>query len=635
MRYIMAVDVNVQSLYGQQTGSIQAAGSSAVDNTSAPIELVDKKVVEGEGNMDVAQTNNTSNIQTTQQRTVDELYNSIAALCTQYGISLSEAKKIGLMEKIAGVPQEELLNMPNSEIQKHIECLKAALKKLSAYGKIDLEELATLANNYNVAIHTGWSIEGFEEAQSKNSESIAERFERFFGVKDLYSCSEEKIKEYLKRYFDNFFKEKIEKGMSREEAVKLQLQDFAKLLINTPEDKRQIFIDAAKSLLSENRPEGFESLFRSYTDDAKRTETADSVTVEDIEELTTVKDNEGNAPDMDGAARLSAAPAKYRSEDGSKEYHEQFNESAKNFFEKNKEALAIIDEKLLKGEELTEQEQELLLKRNNLYVAGAAGEMAGTANNVGISDEFKNQILKIMNSDAYELPIYREVMEQVVSFIENHPETMTMPVEEFVKLMDEVTNGNYSTVVNDIEKGTTTPLNEPADIDDLSTEPAADYPESSAGNTYGVGFSNTDSIDTSKPETHKIQLYDESNETPGTAASETTIKTDNIVEAAKSGVDGLKLFVKDNGSKIAIVEVFKNLKYLSQGVVNVAIRMYETFAESIQADTLKKVTNEGFNILLAHTSDKTLLSLKGETFPNFYATQQLDDAVEKVEEKRA
>ena len=128
-------DLYVQNLYNQQTGSIQAAGSSAV-NTSAAIELVDQKVVEGEGNIDVAQTNNTSNIQTTQSRTVDELYNSIAALCTQYGISLSEAKKFGLMEKIAGVPQEELLNMPNSEIQKHVECLKAALEYCNSYGMV-------------------------------------------------------------------------------------------------------------------------------------------------------------------------------------------------------------------------------------------------------------------------------------------------------------------------------------------------------------------------------------------------------------------------------------------------------------------------------------------------------------------
>ncbi len=637
-------DINVQNLYNQQTGSIQAAGSSAV-NTSAAIELVDQKVVEGEGNIDVTQTNNTSNTQAAQKRTVDELYNSIAALCTQYGISLSEAKKIGLMEKIAGVPQEELLNMPNSEIQKHVECLKAALEKLSVNGKVDLKELATLANNYNIAIHTGWSIEGFEKAQSRNNESIADRFERFFGVKDLYSCSEEEIKSYLKKYFDNFFTEKIDKGMSREEAVKLQLQDFAKLLINTPEEKRQIFIDAAKALLAESRPEGFESVFRSYTDDVKRTEAADSVTVEDIEELTTEKDIEGNVPDMDGATQISAVAAKYRSEEGVANYHTELNESAKKFFEENAEALKVIENKIANGEELTEEEQQLLVKKNNLYVAGAAGEMTGTANNVGISDEFKTQILNTMNSDAYELPVYREVMEQVVSYVEKHPETMTMTSEEFVKLMDEVTNGNYSTVVNDIKNGTTTALNEPAPAA-VSTpaETASNNASSNTDNNNSFGFNNTPSVDTTRLQqlTSQIASQDTAVEPvegvneEGVNGNTAASVSNNIASAARAGISGFKAYIENNGTKKAVVDVFNNLQYIAnQGIVKQALRIYETFADGIQADTLKNVNNAGLSALIKHTSDSTLMNIKDETFSNFYATQQIEDAAEKIEEKRA
>ena len=634
-------DINVQNLYNQQTGSIQTAGSSAV-STSAPIELVDQKVVEGEGNIDVAQTNNTSNTQTAQKRTVDELYNSIAALCTRYGISLSEAKKFGLMEKIAGVPQEELLNMPNSEIQKHVECLKAALEKLSVNGKVDLKELATLANNYNIAIHTGWSIEGFEKAQSGNNESIADRFERFFGIKDLYSCSEEEIKGYLKRYFDNYFTEKIDKGMSREEAVKLQLQDFAKLLINTPEEKRQIFIDAAKALLAENRPEGFESLFRSYTDDVKRTEAADSVTVEDIEELTTAKDIEGNVPDMDDATQISVVTAKYRSEEGVANYHTELNESAKKFFEENAEALKVIENKIANGEELTKEEQQLLVKKNNLYIAGAAGEMTGTANNVGISDEFKTQILNTMNSDAYELPIYREVIEQVVSYVEKHPETMTMTSEEFVKLMDEVTNGNYSTVVNDIKNGTTTALNEPAPAPaNTPAETASNTASSNTNNNTSFGFNNTQAVDTTRLQQLTSQITAAQNSTavePVEMVSKNneTAVPNNIVSAAKAGISGFKAYVENNGTKKAVVAVFRNLQYIAnQGIVNQALRIYEGFADSLQADTLKRVNNSGLSALIKHTSDSTLMNMKGETFSNFYATQQIENAVEKVEEKRA
>ena len=54
-----------------------------------------------------------------------------------------------------------------------------------------------------------------------------------------------------------------------------------------------------------------------------------------------------------------------------------------------------------------------------------------------------------MNKDAYNLPIYKEVLKQVNEFVEEHPEALTMPKEELVKLLDEVTNGNYSTVATD------------------------------------------------------------------------------------------------------------------------------------------------------------------------------------------
>ena len=634
-------DLYIQNMNTNQVNAAQSAESSAVNNASAPIELVDKKLVEGEGNIDVAKTNNTSNTQTKNKRSVDELYNSIAALCTKYGISLSEAKKMGLMEKIAGVPQEELLNMPNSEIQKHVECLKAALEKLSANGEINLNEVARIANNYNLVTHNGWSIEGYEKAQKRNDESIAERLNRVYGIDDIYSCSEEEIQAALDKYFNTFFQDKIDKGIPKEEVYKLQLQDFSKLLTNTPEEKRQIFIDAAKSLLAANRPQGFESVFRGYTNDELRTEAADSVSVEDIEELTTRADIEGNVPDIAASTQISATAARYRSEEGIAEFHQELKESAQNFFNENADAINTIEEKLAQGEKLTAEELQLLIKKNNLYVAGAAGEMTGTANNVGISCEFKNSVLTTMNADAYELPIYREVMEQVVSYVENHPETMTMPVEEFVKLMDKVTNGNYTTVVNDMQNGTTTALKEPVantSTSSVETTPNVETPDSER--TVSLGFNNAQNIDTTRLQelTTQINTSEEQPVVSETAKEPAGISTssNSITAAIKAGSDGFKNYIDNNGTKKAVVEVFNNLQYIAnQGIIKQALRMYEGFASGIQASTLKRVNNAGLNTLIKHTSDDTLLNMKGETFSNFYATQQIENAVEKVEEKRA
>lgn len=115
---------------------------------------------------------------------------------------------------------------------------------------------------------------------------------------------------------------------------------------------------------------------------------------------------------------------------------------------KTKTLLAKIAEKEAKGEELTAEEKQLKLQRDNFYTAVAAGEISGTAINEVISAQAKEEILGTMNKDAYELPIYKEVIKQVTEFVEKHPEALTVSKEELTKILDKATNGNYSTVAS-------------------------------------------------------------------------------------------------------------------------------------------------------------------------------------------
>ena len=646
MRYIMT-EFYVQNLNIQQTGSTQATGTTAVDNTSAPIELVNQKVVEGEGNIDVAQTNNTSKAQTTTKRTIDELYNSIAALCTQYGISLSEAKKYGLMEKIAGVPQEVLLSLPNSKIQKQVECLKAALEKLSANGEINLEELAKFGNNYNIAIHTGWSIKGFEKSNKNSSESLNERLIKFDGTLsqdfDITKLSKEEQVKILDKYFNQYFKE-LKQTKSNEYVAKLQLQDFGKLLINTPDEQKESFKIAFATLLSENRLPALSALLNSFKTQEASSAFADTIRTENFE-LAYREDYFGNRPTDEEMTGMSALVASRQTEQGRIASHADSIEKQRQFFEDNNEILERINNKLANNENLTPEEQEIWDKKNNFYTAIAAGEITGTANNTIISDEFKGVILNTINKDAYELPNYREVMEQVVSYVEKHPEIMTMPVEDFVKLMDEVTNGNYSIVVNDIKNGTTTALKEPAPVvTNTPAESTSNNTSSNTTNNISFGFDNTQSVDTTRLQQLTSQILTTQNTKEADPVEEVklvneetkTSVTDNITAAIKAGSNGFKAYIKNNGTKKAVVEVFNNLPYIAnQGIIKQALRMYETFADGIQTETLKRVSNSGLSTLINHTSDSALLSMKGETFSNFYATKQVENAVEKVEEKKA
>ena len=130
--------------------------------------------------------------------------------------------------------------------------------------------------------------------------SLDARLERFFGLdkKDppvkLSSLPQEKIEEYVERYFHGYFLEKIQKGMDPEKAYRLQLRDFATLLNNTSDENKAIFKTAIKSLCVKNQDKGLEAVLMSFETPQACTAWADSWTVEEIDELKHSADVEGN-----------------------------------------------------------------------------------------------------------------------------------------------------------------------------------------------------------------------------------------------------------------------------------------------------------------------------------------------------
>ena len=621
------------------TSNIAAAGTSSSNKTSAPIEIVDKNVVEGQGNTDVAVTNNVSNTSNTQQRSVDELYNTIAAICTKYGVSLSEAKKVGLLERIAGVQQKELLNFSNSEIQKQVECLKAALEKLSKESdKIDLEEVVKLANNYSIALKTGWSIEGFEKANANNSENINQRLIRFLGLPkdfDFSKLSKEEQVEITDKYFNQYFKMMIAKGKSPEEVAKLQLQDFGKLLINTPDDQKELFKVAFASVVSKNKNSALHALLESFKTQEARTECADSITVEDLERAYR-PDINGELPTADDMTDMSSSVAKNQSEEGLENSSKDLMNKVNEFFKQNEETLKRIEEKIKNNEALTEEEQAIKDKADNFLTAITAGQITGAANNQIISDKLKENVLNYINREMCGKANYRDVMKQVLGYMEKHPETSTMPREEFDKLMDKVTNGNYSIVQEDVKNGTVTKLNAPASI-------SAGTEESTAAKSTASQVTSTDVAESRLKVqilTAQIQQQNTKSDTSVALPSQRdnavlSCAQNDIKSCLENGVEGLKEFVKSNGVITAVTKLFNNVKYASQGVINKATEFFKRLNGNGQERILKRVSNEGLSALLPKTKESALCGMKNETFANFYATKMVREAAEEVEEENS
>ena len=282
----------------------------------------------------------------------------------------------------------------------------------------------------------------------------------------------------------------------------------------------------------------------------------------------------GNVLSEDEVTEAAAKLTSVKSEEGIKKHHEEFQKDAKAFFEENKEALEKKKKKEANGEELTEEEKALKLQRDNFYTAVSAGEISGTAMNEIVADAVKREILSTLNKDAYELPNYKEVIKQVTEFVENNPEALTMPKEEIVKLLDEATNGNYSTVVSGSEQTLKAPAEKP-----VETAETPDY-----------GFTQkTEVVDTSRLESLKQQFYSEESNPFTVEKREESISTNPAKTTSK-----LQAKLSGMNSQEQMNYIAKNFHNFSYGVKNAIGTKLEQLGHNNLMRVLSKINSDSF-----------------------------------------
>lgn len=397
-----------------------------------------------EKNTSVEEKKNTSKL--------DELLEKLCAEFSKLGLKPEELKNSGILYRISGMNQKQIESATDVKLKQVIDCLKAAIKDSVVDGKIDLEKAGKLGNAYFIAVNTGWTIEGFKKHNDNvKKSSLLQRLKETGCLKKdatLENIKPEELEKALYDFFDTMLLTPLKNAKSAKEKARIykgQLQTFGRLLINTPDEEKAIFKQAIATLAADNRLRGLNAVLASFETPQAKEAWADSWTKDELVKVMTTKDVEGNVPTDKNQTAMVAGVFAEKSEESIKETYSQMSEPAKQFFQENADKLKAIKEKEAKGIELTEEEKELVAQRD-LYKNLYSGAMSGTAVNTKVAQENKKEILGTMNKDAYNLPIYREVLKQVNEFVEEHPEALTMPKEELVKLLDEVTNGNYSTV---------------------------------------------------------------------------------------------------------------------------------------------------------------------------------------------
>lgn len=425
-----------------------ASNTTATTKVAVENKPVNSVITEAnKANASVEEKKNTSKL--------DELLEKLCAEFSKLGLKPEELKNSGILYRISGMNQKQIESATDAQLKQVVDCLKAAIKDSVVDGKIDLEKAGKLGNTYFIAVNTGWTIEGFKKHNdSVKKSSLLERLKETGCLKKDATLENTQPEELQKALFDFFNKtlltplKNAKSAKEKESIYKGQLQTFGRLLINTPDEEKAIFKQAIATLASDNRLKGLNAVLASFETPQAKEAWADSWSVEELSQAMGAKDVEGNVPTDKDQTAMAAGIFAEKSEESIKETYSQMSEPAKQFFQENAEKLKAIKEKEAKGIELTEEEKELVAQRD-LYKNLYSGAMSGTAVNQKVAEESKKEILGTMNKDAYNLPIYKEVLKQVNEFVEEHPEALTMPKEELVKLLDEVTNGNYSTVATD------------------------------------------------------------------------------------------------------------------------------------------------------------------------------------------
>lgn len=428
--------------------------SSGVGNQSAN-SIYDEA---NKANASVEEKKNTSKL--------DELLEKLCAEFSKFGLKPEEVKNSGVLYRISGMNQKQIESATDAQLKQVMDCLKAALKDSVVDGKIDLEKAGKLGNTYFIAVNTGWTIEGFKKHNNGvKKSSLLERLKETGCLKKdatLENIKPEELEKALYDFFDKMLLTPLRNAKSANEKARIykgQLQTFGRLLINTPDEEKAIFKQAIATLAADSRLKGLNAVLASFETPQAKEAWADSWTKDELVKVMTTTDVEGMVPtDKDQTAIVAGVFAE-KSEESIKETYSQMSEPAKLFFQENAEKLKAIKEKEAKGIELTQEEKELVAQRD-LYKNLYSGAMSGTAVNTKVPEEAKKEILCTMNKDAYKLPIYKEVIKQINEYFEEHPEALTMSKEELTKLLDEVTNGNYSIVASNSDAETKPPYEE-------------------------------------------------------------------------------------------------------------------------------------------------------------------------------
>ena len=401
-----------------------------------------------------------------------ELEKKIDALCQQ----LKQEKKVninaqtiinsGVIQKLSGCNNIDEISDINS-VLKDLKFIIIHSKNKN--GEVDLALLNENAINAKIGKLTGWSVDGFLKYRKNHTDSLMSRLKKqncLPADKDISALTIEEKRNGIQKYFNDKLLCNLVKNPTTPQDIqknnhefKAQAQTFGLLLSNTPEEDKALFLDLAKTLSAEYKLDGIEALLNSCQTDKSKNEIAERMQDQEFRRDFLTKplhDENGNVYENsvvteEDAIKYHTLCYRNLKADKARELQAKNQEFTKNWTQKNAEYInKILEKEKTEGfDNLSEDEKLLLIEYRNLIKADYAGQFIGFSSNESLSETDKEDLLTQNNTNLLETSqeineLYQKVMDDVIKYAEEHNGNLP---ENFAKLINDATNGNYSRAI--------------------------------------------------------------------------------------------------------------------------------------------------------------------------------------------
>lgn len=548
--------------------------------------------------------------------------------------------------------------------------------------------------SYRESVREGNSHSLTERLQAMGKSNFAElsKVQKLVFLREY--LEETKTKAQWKARYNDVKNLSIRSREERRNAVETYVvTDFAKMVANSTPEERELLYQAVKDLnVSANgKYKALESIFAAFGSIEECQEFSETnCTAEAIHSITkTTKPEEA-----EDALKIVEIQTQFQSEEVFVRNGEEHARIAKEFFQENAESLKEIQRKLHNGIRLTEEEKALYSEAIAFRHARTGMNRGVLTSQVINNQAIQVNILESLNAGTMQIAqlagedFYRNVLQGTADFIQNCSNELTMSVAQATAMMDATTRGNYSTVVADSQNGTRSTLNthteansemaqkiytaiekfegkytatevneiiekvvtsketetvrpvatstKSATVKETERAVASEKAEKATG-ALGFATKPIDQKATVESINAKVQnlANNSNNNLEEIKADEKHAYSPVISEVAlavrENGVEGLKSYIKENGTQKTILEILNDVENVPSYVKDLATTWYKK--SNKQIDILSRASISAIKELLPITNEEVLLNNQGKTFANYYATKLFNDKAKEVEEE--